>query len=457
MKKALPLLLAAVLLTCCGSSSKNNTTPDTPSPEITLSTQSISLSEEGETKTVSVKVNTSFAISVDQDWVTVSAGSVFTGESVLNVTAKENVSGAARSANIVFTCNTPGSDKKATIQVSQAALIPSLTLSPDRLSFGNASGTQEVEMTANTTWNIASDGAWWYSVNRTSAPKGTSKLTVTVQKNHSDQPRTGIVTCSFEDKTVTLTIDQEAGEPVEDGAYVPEGYHLVWQDDFTEGSTPSETDWWYETGAGGWGNNEIQEYVAGSKNGSNLASVSGGTLKITARKMDGRVYSIRMNTRNHWKYGYFEGKIRVTDAPGAWPAFWMMPQNFKEWPKDGEIDIMEYAISTQGKDKSSSSIHCQAYNWPANTQKTHVQSVPGAASEFHIYALEWTKDWMKFYIDGEEHLTFNNNKQGYNTWPFDQDFYLKLNLAWGGNMGGNVDESKLPAIYEIDYVRVYQK
>ena len=381
MKKTL-LLLTAILLTCCGSNGKKETTPDVPEATITLSAQNLTFSEEGEEKNVTVTVSTSFSITCDQPWLVISAGSVFKGESVLRLTARENLTAAA---------------------------------------------------------------------------KGTSKLTVSVQKNHSDQPRTGIVTFSFEDKTVTLTIHQEAGTPIEDGAYVPEGYHLVWQDDFKEGSMPSEADWWYETGAGGWGNNELQEYVAGSKNGIKLASVSGGTLKITAQKLDGRVYSIRMNTRNHWKYGYFEGRIKVTDAPGAWPAFWMMPQNFKEWPKDGEIDIMEYAISTQGKDKSSSSIHCGAYNWPAGTQKTHVQPVPGAAAEFHIYALEWTPTEMKFYIDGELHLTFTNNKQGYNTWPFDQDFYLKLNLAWGGNMGGTVDDGKLPAIYEIDYVRVYQK
>ena len=456
MKKTL-LLLTAILLTCCGSNGKKETTPDVPEATITLSAQNLSFSEEGEEKNVTVTVSTSFSVTCDQPWLVVSAGSVFKGESVLRLTARENLTGAARSATVTFACNTPGSDKKATIQVSQAALTPSITLSPTSLSFGEAGGEQEVEMTANTTWNIASDGAYWLSINRVSAVKGTSKLTVKVIRNFSDQPRTGTVTFSFEDKTVTLTIHQEAGTPIEDGAYVPEGYHLVWQDDFKEGSMPSEADWWYETGAGGWGNNELQEYVAGSKNGIKLASVSGGTLKITAQKLDGRVYSIRMNTRNHWKYGYFEGRIKVTDAPGAWPAFWMMPQNFKEWPKDGEIDIMEYAISTQGKDKSSSSIHCGAYNWPAGTQKTHVQPVPGAAAEFHIYALEWTPTEMKFYIDGEQHLLFENKNQGYNYWPFDQDFYLKLNLAWGGNMGGTVDEGKLPAIYEIDYVRVYQK
>jgi beta-glucanase (GH16 family) len=220
---------------------------------------------------------------------------------------------------------------------------------------------------------------------------------------------------------------------------------------------PDTAEWWYETGAGGWGNNEIQEYVAGSKNGYDLASVSDGTLKIKAQKIGGKVYSIRMNTSQGWKYGYFEARIKVSDVPGAWPAFWMMPKNFTAWPKDGEIDIMEYAVSTQGKDKSSSSIHCNAFNWPAGTQKTHVQPVPGAASEFHVYAMEWTASWMKFYVDGELHLTFNNNGKGYDSWPFDQSFYLKLNLAWGGNMGGTTDENQLPAVYEVDYVRVYQK
>ena len=112
----------------------------------------------------------------------------------------------------------------------------------------------------------------------------------------------------------------------------------------------------------------------------------------------------------------------------------------------------------QGKDKSSSSIHCERYNHTIGTGKTHVQAVSGAASQFHVYACEWTADGFTFYIDGKAHHTFANDKKGdYATWPFSNPFYLKLNLAWGGNMGGSRDESKLPAVYEIDYVRVFQK
>ena len=118
---------------------------------------------------------------------------------------------------------------------------------------------------------------------------------------------------------------------------------------------------------------------------------------------------------------------------------------------------MEYAISTQGKNRSSSSIHCNAFNHMNGTQKTHVQSVSNAATEWHVYACEWTAEWMQFYIDGKQHLQVSNDGQGYDHWPFYTPFYLKLNLAWGGNMGGSIDESKLPAVYEVDYVRVFQK
>ena len=232
---------------------------------------------------------------------------------------------------------------------------------------------------------------------------------------------------------------------------------LDWQEEFNTDGKPSTADWWYETGAGGWGNGEIQTYVAQAKDGVDLAYISDGSLKIKVQEVGGTVCSIRMNTKKYWTYGWFEARIKVSDVPGSWPAFWMMPQNYKTWPGDGEIDIMEYAISTQGKNYSSSSIHCNAFNHMKGTQKTHKQSVTNAATEYHVYACEWTADWMKFYIDGTLHLTVNNDGQGYDHWPFYTPFYLKLNMAWGGNMGGTVDESKLPAVYEVDFVRVFQK
>ncbi|MBQ8069255.1 MAG: family 16 glycosylhydrolase [Bacteroidales bacterium] len=456
MKKTL-LILATALLTCCGSGGKEDTTPDTPAPEITLSTQSVTLSEEGETVSITVKVNTSFAISVDQgaDWLTVSAGSVFKGESVLNVTAKENTSGASRRATVLFSCNTPGSDKKASIQVSQAALVPQISFSPSSVSFPEEGGTVEVEMTANTTWEIKTDGAYWYSVNRTSAAKGTATLKITAINNFSDKERNGSITFTSAGNTAELAVKQDPGTPIEDGAYVPEGYTLVWHDEF-EGKDIDTDLWKFENWPARYVNNELQRYVP---NDARTAFLTEGILNIRAMKADGGVISARMNTTGSWKYGYFEARLKLPKGKGTWPAYWMMPNDQSlGWPACGEIDIME-EVGVE-PNITSSSIHTKAYNHVKNTQKTANRYIPGAEDEFHIYSLEWTEDEIRTYVDGELLLTFRNDKTGNNdTWPFNKTFYITLNLAWGGDWGGyaGVDENALPTIFQIDYVRVYQK
>ncbi len=165
-----------------------------------------------------------------------------------------------------------------------------------------------------------------------------------------------------------------------------------------------------------------------------------------------------MNTARSWTYGYFEARLKLPVGKGTWPAFWMMPKNFTAWPDDGEIDIMEEV--GYRPNYVSSSIHCKAYNHAIGTQKTAEKFVASAQSEFHVYAVEWTEDYIFAYIDGVRYFTFMNDKKGiYDSWPFYKPFYLKLNLAWGGNWGGaqGVDPSCLPATYEIDYVRVFQK
>ena len=455
--KQMSLLLSLLLLAAACSGPAAGPDPVVqPDPEITFPSSEVVIAPEGETVSARVQANASWTVTADgQDWYTLASGNrIYAGESLLKVSAPENVTGTARSATLTFTSGS----SKTSLKLSQGALVARLEFSPASGSVGGDGGEIVFQAVSNSSWALDEAALpWWLTPNFKTIGKGETELKVKVAKNYKAEARSGEIKYTCEGETRTLKVEQSAGTPVEDGAYVPEGYSLVWQDDFSVDGLPDAAEWWYETGAGGWGNNEIQEYVAGSKNGYDLASVSDGTLKIKAQKIGGKVYSIRMNTSQGWKYGYFEARIKVSDVPGAWPAFWMMPKNFTAWPKDGEIDIMEYAVSTQGKDKSSSSIHCNAFNWPAGTQKTHVQPVPGAASEFHVYAMEWTASWMKFYVDGELHLTFNNNGKGYDSWPFDQSFYLKLNLAWGGNMGGTTDENQLPAVYEVDYVRVYQK
>ncbi len=237
-------------------------------------------------------------------------------------------------------------------------------------------------------------------------------------------------------------------------------YNLVWYDEFN-GSSLMTSKWTYEQANPGWVNNELQYYVSGrTPKGTRVAEVSEGTLKIRAVKENNNVYSARIYGRKQlgFKYCYIEACIKLPQGKGTWPAFWMMPVNFTSWPADGEIDIMEEVGADAGK--VSSSIHCSAYNHANKTQKTHEMDVSTAETDFHIYSMEWTPDYIRTYVDGNPQLTFLNDGKGDKaTWPFNQAFYPILNLAWGGDWGGyaGVDESALPATLEVDYVRVYQK
>lgn len=249
---------------------------------------------------------------------------------------------------------------------------------------------------------------------------------------------------------------------VEPEINTPAGYELVWQEEFNESATglPDTKKWWYETAEPGWVNNELQTYIAGCKGDIVTAEVSDGTLKIRAIKDGGRVYSARINTTEDWTYGYFEARLKLPEGKGTWPAFWMMPSTWSGWPEGGEIDIMEHVgcVPTE----VSSSIHCKAYYHAIGTQKTAAKKIAGVMDEFHVYALEWTPEYIRTYVDGVQLFYYNpdNYSKGRNadTWPFNKPFEIKLNLAWGGDWGGmyGVDESCLPATYEVDYVRVFQ-
>lgn len=246
-------------------------------------------------------------------------------------------------------------------------------------------------------------------------------------------------------------------------------YVLVWQDEFnnevkSDGTYPLPSDeWWFETGNSGWGNNEPQYYVDREYKGLRVAEIVDGNLVITAHKLDaplnGAPYiSARMNTTKSWKYGKFEMRAKLPGGKGTWAAFWMLPKNFKSWPLDGEIDIMEYVGYDPGVVHAS--VHTESYNHKIGTQKTNKRKVSDVETDYHVYTVEWTEDVVIGYIDGVSYFSFTNDKKGdKKTWPFDQEFYLKLNLAIGGDWGGakGIDETVFPSKYYIDYVRVYQQ
>ena len=258
---------------------------------------------------------------------------------------------------------------------------------------------------------------------------------------------------------ITLTEKEYDTSKNQDSCPLPD-YKLVWHDEFST-SVVSTARWSYQTADAGWVNNELQTYVSGkSPKGSKVAESSNGTLKIHAFKEGEKVYRARMYGKRTtgFKYGSIEARIKLPKGKGTWPAWWMFPVDGSNWPACGEIDIMEEV----GVDPNlvSSSFHCIAYNHVNHTQKTHEMYCVGAEEGFHVYALEWTEDYMRTYVDGTEQLYFENDHLGNNdSWPFNKPFFLILNVAWGGDWGGyaGVDESALPVTMEVDYVRVWQR
>ncbi len=238
-------------------------------------------------------------------------------------------------------------------------------------------------------------------------------------------------------------------------------YKLVWSDEFSYKGLPDTTKWNFDVGGHGWGNNELQFYTDNRKqntyvNGENLI------IKCRKEKYKGNEYtSARLITKNKgdWLYGKFVIRAKLPKGKGLWPAIWMLPTDWEygEWPKSGEIDIMEHV--GYNPDSVFASAHTEAYNHVAGTHKTSGIFVPNCENEFHIYTLVWDENEYNVYVDDIHFFKFKNENKSYKEWPFNKRFHLLLNTAVGGNWGGKygVDDEIFPQKFIIDYVRVYQK
>nr|WP_321354248.1 family 16 glycosylhydrolase [uncultured Draconibacterium sp.] len=235
---------------------------------------------------------------------------------------------------------------------------------------------------------------------------------------------------------------------------------LVWEDNF-DGDAVNTDNWTFETGAGGWGNNELQNYTAGDN-----AVVQDGILTITAEKVNeakvaGSYTSSRMITsgKKEFTYGRMEIRAKLPSGTGIWPAIWMLGANIDDvgWPACGEIDIMEYV--GYKPNTVHATVHSPA-GYAGNGDGNN-KTLETAEEEFHVYGLFWTEKEMVFYTDSPENVTHRyapTNKTEEN-WPFDKPQFFILNVAVGGNWGGaqGIDNSIFPQSLEVDYVRVYQE
>lgn len=263
------------------------------------------------------------------------------------------------------------------------------------------------------------------------------------------------------EKEIDVTVKNHTASEIYDG------YHLVWEESFDK-DTLNMDDWNIETHEPGWVNNELQEYTESSEN----IYVKDGNLVIKPVEKtdaDGKVSytSGRINTQNkhNFKYGLFEARLKVPKGQGFLPAFWMMPANenlYGQWPRCGEIDIME--VLGNQTDTSYGTLH---YGNPhSESQGKYTLEAGSFAEEYHTFSAAWEPGKLSWYVDGNLIHTENDwysatEGQGELTYPapFDQPFYLILNLAVGGNWPGNPDESTniKDAAFLVDYVKVYQK
>jgi beta-glucanase (GH16 family) len=284
--------------------------------------------------------------------------------------------------------------------------------------------------------------------------------------------------------------DGNAGRKVADEP-VAHGWKLAWQDEF-DGKAIDPAKWDFDVGDGffnydanvwirGWGNDELEHYT---KNPDN-AFVRDGELHLCAIKesYQGSGYtSARMKTRKKdgssllaKRYGRFEIRAKLPTGQGIWPAIWLLPQDDKYggWAASGEIDLME--ARGQEPNKVLGTLHYGG-RWPANEHKSNDYVLPdkGTIADFHVYALEWGPGELRWYVDGKQYAAqsgwWSSKKTKGNQgakpenigeverWPapFDQPFYLIMNVAVGGKFLGNPDKTtKFPAEMIVDYVRVY--
>ena len=237
------------------------------------------------------------------------------------------------------------------------------------------------------------------------------------------------------------------------------GWQLVWQDEF-DGTELNRENWTFDTGGGGWGNQEWEAYTDRQEN----VRLEDGMLVIEAREepelIGGRNYSsgrIKTQGLQAWQYGRIEARLKLPNGQGLWPAFWMMGANINEkaWPAAGEIDIMEHI--GREPDHIYATVHAPGYSGGDGVGTSMITSADSLKNDFHTYAIEWQENEIRWYFDDQEFFRLTPADVP-DDWIFDHPFFILLNLAVGGRWPGYPNGTTVfPQYLYVDYVRVYQK
>lgn len=271
----------------------------------------------------------------------------------------------------------------------------------------------------------------------------------------------------------TASIEQDAASNQENygdqnSITVYENLELIWNDEFDYEGRPDESKWHHQTFApngGSWFNEELQHYV----NNEQTTYVDNGSLKIVARNQNYTTQnttknytSARLNSKGSFQYGRVDVRAKLPQGEGTWPAIWTLGTNINEagnyygdqygsvgWPACGEIDIMEQ----NGWDKNQSYGYFHWGDTQSGDYKNYgTTTTVDNSANYHLYSLVWTEEVMQILLDNEVFVELTNDVNN----PYDNPHYLLMNIAVGGNLGGNVPSNFGVQTMEVDYVRFYR-
>ena len=373
---------------------------------------------------------------------------------------------------------------KATIKVKKGSSSKKVkvTVNPAKVTIVDAARTSLADATCNSikvTWKKAKGATGYYVYYSTNATSGFKSV-----KIKGGSKTSTIVSGLTNGAKYYFKVKAYGNNSTKSSSYssvkAEKTYKLTWSDEFNYTDTNKlSTNWTYEEGHGekygnpGWGNNELQYYTTGDNvklNGTNLVIIPKYTTNNVAEKYTSTIMVSR--GKKSFKYGRIEFRAKLPKGQGTWAACWMLGSSNK-WPLCGEIDVLE---TTKDITKTTipQSIHCNRFNgMPTSTgNKFKHTTVSTATSAYHTYGIEWDEQVIKFYIDGKYTWTYDpdvysaiaDGNSNVDIWPYNQPFYLILNCAIGGTLGGSVGSQYWTSVgnntYEdymyVDYVRVYQ-